>query len=257
MAEKSPGLLKRFFRFGSKAPDAADPSDIEPVSSTTPTVADPVPAVPDESDVAGDVPLPDATDGVTLSDEANILSESTELEMEPAPSDNPDVSTLGLENPTDVSADPATVEPSDGGEGDDKAGWLARLRRGLSRSSGQLTGSITSVFTKRKLDEDALQDLEDLLIQADLGVETAMQITDALSAKRLGKDVSDEDVKTLVAEEVEAVLDPVAAELELDLDRTPHVILVVGVNGSGKTTTIGKLGQKRGKAGIIELLAQL
>ncbi len=104
------------------------------------------------------------------------------------------------------------------------------------------------------MDEDTLQELEDLLIQADLGVETAMNITDALAAQRMGKDVTDEEVRTFMADEIEKVLDPVAAELELDLDHTPHVILVVGVNGSGKTTTIGKLGQKLYDAGFSTLL---
>ena len=135
-----------------------------------------------------------------------------------------------------------------------KKSWFSRLKNGLSRSSGQLTENITSVFTKRKLDEDTLQDLEDILIQADLGIETAMNITETLASQRMGKDISDMEVREFLAEEVEKVLDPVAAELELDLDHTPHVILVVGVNGSGKTTTIGKLGQKLYDAGFSTLL---
>ncbi len=114
----------------------------------------------------------------------------------------------------------------------------------MSRSSSQLTENITAVFTKRKLDEDTLQELEDILIQADLGVETALNITDKLASTRMGKDITDEEVREFMAGEIEKVLEPVAAELELDLDHTPHVILVVGVNGSGKTTTIGKLSQK-------------
>ena len=86
-----------------------------------------------------------------------------------------------------------------------------------------------------------LQDFEDVLIQADLGVETAMRITDRLSEGRYGKEVSGAEVKRVLAEEIEKALDPVALPLELDLEKTPHVILVVGVNGTGKTTTIGKL----------------
>ncbi|MEE9375905.1 MAG: signal recognition particle-docking protein FtsY [Rhizobiaceae bacterium] len=135
-----------------------------------------------------------------------------------------------------------------------KKSWLSRLKDGLSRSSNQLTENITAVFTKRKLDEDTLQELEDILIQADLGVETAMKITDALASQRMGKDVTDEEVREFMAGEIEKVLEPVAAELELDLDHTPHVILVVGVNGSGKTTTIGKLSQKLYDAGFSTLL---
>ena len=135
-----------------------------------------------------------------------------------------------------------------------KTRWFDKLRSGLSRSSAALTENITSVFTKKKLDEDTLQDLEDILIQADLGVDTAMRITDKLGQQRLGKDITDEEVRGFLAEEIEAVLEPVAGELELDLERTPHVILVVGVNGSGKTTTIGKLSQKLYDAGFSTLL---
>ena len=135
-----------------------------------------------------------------------------------------------------------------------KVSWFKRMGSGLSRTSSQLTTSISGVFTKRKLDEDTLEELEDILIRADLGVATATAITDRLADQRMGRDVTDEDVRTLMAEEVERVLTPVAGPLELDLDHQPHVILVVGVNGSGKTTTIGKLGQKLYDAGFSTLL---
>jgi fused signal recognition particle receptor len=107
-----------------------------------------------------------------------------------------------------------------------KLNWYQRLRRGLSRTSSQLTGQIASLFTKRKLDEATLEDLEDLLIQADLGVETAMRITDTLSSERYGKDVTGEDVSRIMAGEITKVLAPVAKPLELDLSHKPHVILV-------------------------------
>ncbi|MDK1490961.1 signal recognition particle-docking protein FtsY [Sinorhizobium sp. 7-81] len=136
-----------------------------------------------------------------------------------------------------------------------KLNWYQRLRRGLARTSSQLTGQITSLFTKRKLDEATLQDLEDLLIQADLGVETAMRITDTLASERYGKDVSGEDVSRIMAGEITKVLAPVAKPLELDLSHKPHVILVVGVNGTGKTTTIGKLAAKLSGAGLKVMLA--
>ena len=135
-----------------------------------------------------------------------------------------------------------------------KVGWFKRLTKGLARSSNALTENITSVFTKKKLDEETLQDLEDILIQADLGVETAMNITDSLASQRMGKDVTDEEVRQIMADEIQKVLEPVAEPLELDLDHQPHVILVVGVNGSGKTTTIGKLSQKLYNAGFSTLL---
>lgn len=133
--------------------------------------------------------------------------------------------------------------------------WFQRLRHGLSRSSKELSGNIAGIFTKRKLDEDTLQDLEDVLIRADLGVETALRVTDALAASRYGKDVSDHEVRSIMAVEVEKVLKPVAMPLELDLSHKPHVILVVGVNGTGKTTTIGKLAAKLTEGGLSVMLA--
>lgn len=136
-----------------------------------------------------------------------------------------------------------------------KLSWFERLRRGLARSSSSLSESIGGIFTKRKLDDDTLQDLEDVLIQADLGLETAMRVTDALASGRYGKDVTGEEVRTIMGAEIEKVLGPVAKPLELDLSHKPHVILVVGVNGTGKTTTIGKLAAKLTAGGLKVMLA--
>ncbi len=138
---------------------------------------------------------------------------------------------------------------------EEKGNWWQRLRQGLSRTSGQLTGQITGIFTKRKLDEETLEELEDILLQADLGVETAMRITDSLSSSRYGKDISPAEVQKVMAEEIAKVLAPVARPLELDLSHKPHVILVVGVNGTGKTTTIGKLAAKLSAGGLKVTLA--
>ena len=141
-------------------------------------------------------------------------------------------------------AAPAAASPAP------RVAWAERLRQGLARSSSQLSGSITALFTKRKLDEDTLQDFEDILIQADLGVETAMRITDRLSEGRFGKEIAGAEVRRILAEEIEKTLQPVAQPLELDLEKKPHVILVVGVNGTGKTTTIGKLAAKLTRGGL-------
>jgi len=136
-----------------------------------------------------------------------------------------------------------------------KLTWFQRLRAGLARTSSQLTGQIAALFTKRKLDDETLEDLEDLLIQADLGVETAMRITGTLSSERYGKDVTGEDVSRIMSAEITKVLSPVAKPLQLDLNHKPHVILVVGVNGTGKTTTIGKLAAKLSGSGLKVMLA--
>lgn len=142
------------------------------------------------------------------------------------------------------------AEPQPDLEAERKANWLKRLSGGLSRSSTTLKDNITQVFTDRKLDDDTLQDLEDVLIRADLGVDTAMRITETLAEQKFGKTVSEREVREVMAEAIEEILEPVALDLDLDLDHQPHVILVIGVNGSGKTTTIGKLASKLYDAGF-------
>ncbi|MET3579205.1 fused signal recognition particle receptor [Mesorhizobium robiniae] len=147
------------------------------------------------------------------------------------------------------------AEPQKAPEPAPKRSWFQRMKEGLARSSRELSGNIAGVFTKRKLDEDTLQDLEDVLIRADLGMETALRVTDTLAASRYGKDVSETEVRAIMAAEVEKVLTHVAMPLELDLSHKPHVILVVGVNGTGKTTTIGKLAAKLTDGGLSVMLA--
>ncbi len=142
----------------------------------------------------------------------------------------PDATALNTDTP--AAAAPAT-EP--------KKGWFQKLKDGLAKTSSKLSDGITGIFTKRKLDGATLEDLEDLLIQADLGIETASRITDAISKGRFEKGISADDVRSILAAEVEKVLAPVAVPLAVDAANKPHVILVVGVNGTGKTTTIGKL----------------
>jgi fused signal recognition particle receptor len=122
-------------------------------------------------------------------------------------------------------------------------GLFSRLKEGLSRSSQKLSGGITAVFTKRKLDDEALEELEDLLIQADLGTDVSRRVIATFRRTRFGKEVTDEEIKTALAEELAIVLAPVARPFELNPALKPHVVLVVGVNGTGKTTTIGKLSQ--------------
>jgi fused signal recognition particle receptor len=120
-------------------------------------------------------------------------------------------------------------------------GWLSRLTLGLSKSSKSITSSITSIFTKRKLDAATLEELEDVLIQADLGLAVSERIIKAVSAGRYDKEIEPEEVKRILAEEVAKVLKPVEVPFNFGSEK-PFVILVVGVNGAGKTTTIGKLG---------------
>ncbi len=129
-------------------------------------------------------------------------------------------------------------------EANAKPGWFQRLKGGLARSTSALSDSIASVFVKRRLDDAALEDLEDMLIKADLGTETARAITDALRASRYDKEIGEDEIKAVLAAEIGKVLEPVAVPLVIDPALRPYVVLVVGVNGTGKTTTIGKLAAK-------------
>ncbi|MGB0681570.1 MAG: signal recognition particle-docking protein FtsY [Magnetovibrionaceae bacterium] len=133
--------------------------------------------------------------------------------------------------------------------------WLKRLTEGLRRSSHRLAGGISDLFSKRKLDDEALEDLEELLITADLGVATATRLSNELAKTRFGKEVEPEEIKAALAEEVAKVLEPVAKPLLVDVERTPHVVLVCGVNGAGKTTTIGKMASLYQAQGVKTMLA--
>jgi fused signal recognition particle receptor len=126
----------------------------------------------------------------------------------------------------------------------ERKSWFSRLKDGLSKSTARLTDGITGIFTKKKLDDEALEELEELLIRADLGPVTAARLANGLAKTRFGKEVSAEEVKDYLAGEVQKIVEPVALPLVIDAAKKPHVILLVGVNGTGKTTTIGKLARQ-------------
>lgn len=136
------------------------------------------------------------------------------------------------QNPETPNHEPAKPETK---------GWFAKLRQGLSRSASNLSDGVTGIFTKAKLDTATLDELEDMLIQADLGVDVAAEITKALAKERLNKDISPQEVRGFLAARIGDVLRPVAVPLVITAAHKPFVVLVAGVNGAGKTTTIGKL----------------
>jgi len=136
-----------------------------------------------------------------------------------------------------------------------KKSWFAQLKSGLSRTSNSLTENLAGVLTKRKLDEETLDELEDVLIKADLGVAMADRIREAIASGRFDKGLTAEDVRAVLADEVARVLEPVAQPFTLDENAKPHVMLVVGVNGTGKTTTIGKLAHQFERDGRKVMLA--
>jgi len=288
------GFIKKIFSFGDKkvveegqAADVSAETAVQPAAeappppapSPEPPVEGPVPDFllrPDEDTAARakapagapepepepepeppsveDVPHPPAgEDGAVTPTPPSPPEQEAGGERETASAEveTPSPARVTVTKAVEKKAEPVAPAPAPA----PKTPWFQRLTQGLSRSSRELRDSISGVFTRRKLDDDTLQDLEDVLIRADLGMETAIRVTDALASGRYGKDISDEEVRSVMAAEIEKVLTPVALPLELDLSHKPHVVLVVGVNGTGKTTTIGKLAAKLTAGGLKVTLA--
>lgn len=204
-------------------------------SRGTPSVETPQPAEPE-------VETPEPVAPTVAAEPEEKVAPPAEPETEPVES---------------VHAEPAPVDVVAEQEPEvEKKGWLSRLREGLSKSTRKVAESITGLFTKKKLDQQTLDDLEDVLIQADLGVTVASRLVAKLGKERFGKEVTDEEVRAAFAEDIAEILQPVAVPLTIDAARKPHVVLVVGVNGSGKTTTIAKLaGLYKGEGRSVMLAA--
>ncbi len=233
------GFFGRLFGGGQDEPAAPEPAE----DAAAPQVpADPALSEEDRRgpEDASETPEPSADDA-----EAEGSSEVPVREDVAEPVEFPESGAAPAEPaPEPIPAEAVEAAAPLPAEPAPKASWFHRLRSGLSRSSGALGETLTGLFTKRRLDEATLQDLEDVLIQADLGVETATRITERLAETRYDKEISEGEIREVLASEVEKVLEPVARPLAIDGAHRPHVVLVVGVNGSGKTTTIGKLAAK-------------
>lgn len=139
--------------------------------------------------------------------------------------------------------------------GEKKKSLFQRMKEGLTRSTRSLSDGITGIFTKKKLDAATLEELEELLIAADLGLDAAAAVTEAVGKDRYDKEVSPEEIRTILASEIAKVLKPVEQPLAIDGAKRPFVILMAGVNGAGKTTTIGKIGAKLKAEGKSVMLA--
>lgn len=124
------------------------------------------------------------------------------------------------------------------------SGWLAKLGLGLKKSSQKISGGISDIFTKKRIDAETLAELEDLLISADMGVKASAKITAAFGKKRFDKELDEKDIRRELAAEIEKILKPWEKSLIIGAEKKPFVVLMVGVNGAGKTTTIGKLTSK-------------
>lgn len=124
------------------------------------------------------------------------------------------------------------------------SGWLAKLGLGLKKSSQKISGGISDIFTKKRIDAETLEGLEDLLISADMGVKASAKIAAAFGKKRFDKELDEKDIRRELAAEIEKILKPWEKSLIIGAEKKPFVVLMVGVNGAGKTTTIGKLTSK-------------
>jgi fused signal recognition particle receptor len=167
----------------------------------------------------------------------------TEEADDPRPSQEPMVETR--QEPPSPEADKA----------EEPRGWISQLRAGMARSSARLTQGINTIFNRRRLDEDALLELEELLIASDMGVGVAGEVAQSLRRTRFNQEVSPEEVRATLAEEVIRLVEPVMKPLHIDPTKKPFVILVIGVNGSGKTTTIAKLAKQYRDEGRKVMLA--
>lgn len=167
--------------------------------------------------------------------------------MNDDPSKKPGLMSRLFGGGADARADARADEP--------KPSWLQRLRSGLARSSASIGQGISDLFTKRKLDAATLEEFEDVLIRADLGLAVSTRIVEAVGKGRYGKEIGGDEVKAILAEEVTKSLAPVAQPLVIDRKKKPFILLMVGVNGAGKTTTIGKLAAKFSSEGMNIMLA--
>ena len=227
---KKKGLFSRWLRPGSDAPSAPEAPAPETHAPEEPALETPAP----ESTSQPETALDSTERDVAHADDTPHIEAPLPVEPEDAPEP--------------ATPPPPTAPPA-------RLGWFERLKQGMAKTSSRLTESITGLVTKKKLDADTLEELEEVLLAADLGIETSARITDALSKGRFGKMVTPTEIREILADEVARVLEPVAHPLVIDASHKPHVVLVLGVNGSGKTTTIGKLASKLSREGHRVMLA--
>jgi fused signal recognition particle receptor len=250
-AEHSPAAEAEHRRgwFGWRRGDAAEtvsaPEPPEPeLPEPEPIVPKPTESEPAEADApaAADTAEPPAVET------AEMARESFEPAV-PEPVTAPPPSSFLEPSP------PPTAAPEAAPAAADLRGWFGRLRAGLSRSSNRLNEGINTIFARRRLDAAALEELEELLIASDMGTGVAGEVVERLRGSRFNQEIAPQEVREALAEEVIKLIEWVQKPLRPDPDKKPFVILVIGVNGSGKTTTIGKLAKQYRDAGTTVILA--
>lgn len=203
-------------------------------------------------DIAGNAARPSDTPDNIAAPTATIENRQNDIDEPSDPSPSPAA-------PQDATPSASIAALSDTAEenpyGEIKApGFLKKLSTGLSKSSSKLSESISGVFTKRKLDQEAIEEFEDLLLSSDMGAKVAGKIATNLSKSRYNKDVSEAELKLVLAREIEEIMQPREQLIDFAEGASPRIILFVGVNGSGKTTTIGKIATKLKQQGARAML---
>ena len=216
---------------------------------TAPPVAEILEVPPADPLLAGDLPPPEPVEAPAEEEAESGAEAKGEREAgapsAPAQEPEPEAETKPETAPEpEPEPEPAAETAADSGEGERKPGFLGRLLKRAAPKAAR----------RRVLDDEMLEQLEELLISADMGVETAMRVTANMAEGRYGRKLSVEEIKRLLAAEIARIMEPVARPLPL-YGKKPQVVLVVGVNGSGKTTTIGKLAAQFRAAGKKVIIA--
>jgi fused signal recognition particle receptor len=276
--DKNPGYFGRLFGIGGDKPKPAEPTPPakkEPPSRETPR--EPPAGDPEQKEPPKDrpakkeppkdrpvkeaesaKPTPKGPPPQAPNPEPGEYPGEPEPQKKPAPPPAGPSTEPGATPPEELSPNEREKEeskPKPPTAAAPKQGWFAQLRQSLSRSSSTLSDNIASVLVRHKLNEETLDELEEVLIKADLGVAMAGRIRDALAKSRFDKGLTREALGDVLAAEIAEVLRPVAKPLAIAPEATPHVVLVVGVNGTGKTTTIGKLAHLFARQGHKVMLA--
>ncbi len=186
-------------------------------------------------------PSPSLDENVQQETHGEARLDQFDEDVQKAPNDSGEPGLEQDKSDDQVDQPPAEHPPLEQAVPQKKRGLFARLKEGLSKTSTQLTDGVTSIFTKKKLDDEMLEELENLLISSDLGVSAAARITEELAKNKFDKEVTHEEVREALATDIAATLLPYEKPLTIDATQRPHIILMTGVNGAGKTTTIGKL----------------
>ncbi|TGY89133.1 signal recognition particle-docking protein FtsY [Marinicauda algicola] len=214
--------------------EEGDDPGIEPIEEAPkPDAAEPLEVEAEKTGEAGTAEAPSEPAGQTLPPERPSPEAGPRADEAPVPQEQRDSA---------GEVEPEAPVP------EEKKGFLSRLASGLKRSSSRLSEQVSSVFTRRRLDDEALEELEDLLIGADLGAKTAARVTARLARDKFDKDVTETEIREALADVVAETLKPFEKPLDMS-GEPPRVVLFVGVNGSGKTTTLGKIAVKMTREG--------